>query len=50
MLDPPSQDQGRRDYRRNLSTYAKCLTSDNWPGFGQGIHLASLPNWAFNDE
>ncbi|AZY52207.1 exonuclease VIII [Bordetella avium] len=50
MLDPRSQDQGRRDYRRNLSTYADCLTSGNWPGFGQGIHLASLPNWAFNDE
>lgn len=50
MLDPRSQDQGRRDYRRNLSAYAECLTSGNWPGFGQGIHLASLPNWAFNDE
>ncbi|UOK17038.1 exodeoxyribonuclease VIII [Bordetella phage vB_BaM-IFTN1] len=50
MLDPRSQDQGRRDYRRNLSTYAECLTSGNWPGFGQGVHLASLPNWAFNDE
>ncbi|AZY48827.1 exonuclease VIII [Bordetella avium] len=50
MLDPRSQDQGRRDYRRNLITYAECLTSGNWPGFGQGIHLASLPNWAFNDE
>ncbi|MFU1945231.1 PD-(D/E)XK nuclease-like domain-containing protein [Bordetella avium] len=50
MLDPRSQDQGRRDYRRNLVTYADCLTSGNWPGFGQGIHLASLPNWAFNDE
>ncbi|MFU1907818.1 exonuclease VIII, partial [Bordetella avium] len=50
MLDPRSQDQGRRDYRRNLITYAECLTSGNWPGFGQGVHLASLPNWAFNDE
>ncbi|MFZ7197521.1 PD-(D/E)XK nuclease-like domain-containing protein, partial [Bordetella avium] len=38
MLDPRSQDQGRRDYRHNLSTYAECLTSGNWPGFGQGVH------------
>ncbi len=50
MLDPQSQAQGRRDYRRNLSTYAECLASGEWPGFGQGIHLATLPGWAFNDE
>lgn len=50
-LDEDSIDQGRRDYRRNLDTYAECLYSGIWPGYGLEVQIARLPNWSFdNDE
>ena len=50
QLDEESVDQGRADYRRNLDTYADCVASGEWPGYGASIHLARLPGWAFDNE
>lgn len=50
MLDAPSRDMGRIRYRRDLTTYAACLASNEWPGHGTGIHQVSLPAWALNNE
>lgn len=50
-LDEESIEQGRRDYRRNIDTYAECLSAGIWPGYGQDVQIARLPNWSFdNDE
>lgn len=51
MLDEDSVEQGRRDYRRNLDLYSKCVSSGTWPGYDGTVQLARLPGWAFdNDE
>lgn len=50
QLDDESRDQGRLDFRRDLSTYAKCKDSGVWPGYGNEIHIARLPGWAFDAE
>lgn len=49
MVDEPGREQGRRDYRRNLNTYAECLKSGQWPGYSDAIELVSLPAWAITD-
>lgn len=46
MLDPVSRQQGAEDVRRNLTTYAECLRTGQWPGYSSGIETVSLPNWA----
>lgn len=50
MLDEDSIEQGRKDSRRALDTYAACLASGEWPAYGNEVHLARLPGWAFDDE
>lgn len=50
QLDDESKAQGAIDYRRCLNTYAECLKSGVWPGYGDAVHLARLPNWAFDSE
>lgn len=50
MLDEDSIEQGRKDYRRALDTYAECLSSGSWPAYGDEVHLTRLPGWAFDDE
>lgn len=39
---------GRREYRRNLRTYADCLSSGKWPGYSTDIQPITLPAWMFN--
>ena len=46
MLDDEALDAGRRQYRRALETYARCINTDTWPGYPPGIELISLPVWA----
>ncbi len=46
MLDDAGKDQGRRDYRRNLNTYAECRKSGIWPGYSSQIEIVNLPAWA----
>ncbi|SEK09555.1 PD-(D/E)XK nuclease-like domain-containing protein, partial [Achromobacter sp. NFACC18-2] len=50
MLDAASKHQGAQQVRRDLTTYAACLASNEWPGHGTGIHQVSLPAWALTDE
>ena len=50
MLDEDSIEQGRKDYRRALDTYANCKIGGEWPGYGSEVHLTRLPGWAFDDE
>lgn len=50
QLDDESINQGRIDYRRNLNAYAECRESGIWPAYGNEVHLARLPNWAFDAE
>jgi PDDEXK-like domain of unknown function (DUF3799) len=46
MLVDEDVEAGRRTYRRNLATYAECHRTGIWPGYGDGIHLITLPPWA----
>jgi hypothetical protein len=46
MLDDEGKAQGKRDYRRNLATYAQCRKSGVWPGYSQQIEIVNLPAWA----
>ena len=50
MLDEAGKEQGRRDYRRNLDTYAECRKTNIWPGYSNEIQIIQLPNWAIKDE
>lgn len=50
MLDEPGKDHGRREYRRNLNTYAECLKSGEWPGYSNQIQIVNLPAWAIREE
>jgi len=45
MLDPEDEENGRKEYRRNLNTYAECLKSGVWPGYGETIHTIRMPLW-----
>lgn len=51
-LDTEAMNEGRRLYRENLNTYAKCLDSGDWHGYNDQPELIALPPWAvsFNDE
>lgn len=50
MLDDESFEAGRRQYQRNLRTYAECLRTDTWPGYSSDITLIRLPQWAMEAE
>lgn len=50
QLDEESKAQGAADYRRSLDLYAECLSSGVWSGYGNEVHLARLPAWAFDNE
>lgn len=41
---------GRREMRRAIDTYARCLETDAWPGYSTEIHLCDLPRWTYNQE
>lgn len=50
MLDEAGRLQGRRDYRRNLNTYAQCRRTDVWPGYSEQIEIVTLPTWALTEQ
>lgn len=41
-------DLGRRAYLKNIETYARCLETGVWPGYGSGIRKSLPPAWANN--
>jgi exodeoxyribonuclease VIII len=38
--------RGRSDYKRDLTTYARCLETDEWPGLPEKPVKIDLPKWA----
>lgn len=32
--------------RRAIDLYARCMATDTWPAYGDGIHTMRLPKWA----
>ena len=49
MLDDLGKAAGRDLYRRDLGTYAECMRTGVWPGYGDKIEIINLPAWALND-
>lgn len=45
VLDTADLDRGRRLYRRNLDTYARCLEQNHWPAYSQSAEIVTLPAW-----
>jgi exodeoxyribonuclease VIII len=46
MLADDVLDAARRENRRLLNLYAKCLESGDWPGYASRVQLVNLPKWA----
>jgi len=46
VLDPAAIEQGRATYRRELELLAKCMASNEWPAYGDGMRILGLPRWA----
>lgn len=45
-----SLEQGRRECRRLLATYAACKRSGKWPGYDSNISRIDVPAWALDDD
>lgn len=45
VLDADSVASGRAQYREGLDKYAYCLTTNNWPGYGDKVQTISVPAW-----
>ena len=46
-LDDIAMEQGRREYRAALNTYARCVETDEWPAYDCATtHIIGLPAWA----
>jgi exodeoxyribonuclease VIII len=41
---------GRKEYKKDLETYAKCLFEDQWPGYTQGWTDLVIPSWLKTNE
>lgn len=51
LLGNPTLEQGERERRTALNTYAQCLSEDRWPGYNDDrIEVIDLPAWAWKDE
>lgn len=49
-LDARDVDLGRRRNRKAIDLYAHCAGTDQWPGYGDGIHSVSLPSYAIYQQ
>ena len=45
QMDQESIDQGSAEYRADLTTYAECRKTENWPGYGERIQQIGVPTW-----
>lgn len=41
---------GRSKYRRLLTRYMECVSSEKWPGYSSNIEFIDLPAWAKKEE
>lgn len=48
-LDLGTVEEGRKQYREDLTTYAECLKTNKWPGYAAEIQTMGLPAWAYMD-
>lgn len=46
VLDDETAQQGRDEVAELRDRYANCLRMGEWPAFGDGYQLTSLPTWA----
>ncbi len=46
VATPEMIEAGRARYRRDLATYAACVESGQWPGYGDAVLPLDLPVWA----
>lgn len=49
-LDAEAVSEGARRMRKAVDLYARCLETDTWPAYGDGIHTVSLPYWALKER
>jgi hypothetical protein len=49
-IDEQSLNAGRRQYRKALDAYARCLNSDLWPAYSDHVEATSLPAWALSQH
>ena len=49
-LDDAAVALGRAKYRASLDTYAECQRTGEWPGYGSGVQMISLPAWHINQN
>lgn len=49
-LDAEAKEYGARRNRKSREIFARCVEADEWPDYGLGPHLISLPYWAINRE
>lgn len=51
LMGNPTLEQGERERREALLTYAQCLSEDRWPGYNDDrIEVIDLPQWAWRTE
>lgn len=46
-LDEASIECGRMKYKSDLSVFAECLKTNQWPGYPIEVQPMNLPSWAF---
>ena len=46
FIDPSDVAIGRDKYKRALDTFARCVETDNWPGYPTQVRTISLPAWS----
>jgi exodeoxyribonuclease VIII len=46
MLDDSAKAAGKQQRDELLARYAACLEADDWPAYGSGVQVLSLPAWA----
>lgn len=49
VLDDDALEYGRRLYRRDLDTYARCVERDEWPSLDGKPQVLSLPAWSMKE-
>jgi hypothetical protein len=48
-LDSQAMKLGAEENRRAIDIFARCMRSDTWPGYHEGVALIGLPPWAASD-
>jgi hypothetical protein len=48
--DGTFRELGERRWLRAVATWAECLKTDRWPGYGDHINPLSAPAWALARE